>query len=129
MKNKKVPANVWRLRDLHDHMQNGPRACINQAWVPAKPVVYPSLRWRLTAAWGVLTGRYSAFLWPEDDDAYAVGTSVLPGIGQVWKSKRIGELVRIVASSAIGVSYATLGGRPLGTRSTRGFLKNYTFVS
>jgi len=40
--------------------------CVNGKWVPARPLGYPSLRYRIRAAWLVLTGRADALIWPGD---------------------------------------------------------------
>ena len=40
------------------------RAGIDGEWMPARPMGYMSLRYRLKAAWLVLTGRADALIWP-----------------------------------------------------------------
>jgi hypothetical protein len=56
---------IVTLRDLKD----GPQACINGMWVPARPINYRHryLFERLREAWLVFTGKYDPFVWPEDE--------------------------------------------------------------
>jgi hypothetical protein len=35
-------------------------------WYPARPEGYPSLRYRIRAAWLVFTGRADALIWPDE---------------------------------------------------------------
>lgn len=37
----------------------------NGDWVPARPIGFFSLRWRLKLAWNVFLGRYDALKWAE----------------------------------------------------------------
>lgn len=54
---------IWSLRSLIDHCDSV-AACVNGKWVPARPLS-GGLRYRIRAAWAVLTGRADAFTWPE----------------------------------------------------------------
>ena len=37
----------------------------NGDWVPARPIGFFSLRWRLKLAWNVFLGKYDALKWAE----------------------------------------------------------------
>ncbi len=56
---------IWTLKQLQDSL---PMACINDKWVPARPInwKYRSLRERITESWAVFRGRAEAFTWPEN---------------------------------------------------------------
>ena len=57
---------MWTLKTLIEST-NQNHVCINEKWVPARPINYRyrSLRERMRAAWAVFVGRADSFTWPE----------------------------------------------------------------
>ena len=55
---------LWYLKDLMDFAKSCQK-CINGKWVPCRPVG-PPMKWRLKAAWLVLTGKADAVIWPNE---------------------------------------------------------------
>jgi len=57
---------MWSLKQLQD--TNITKACINNQWVPARPLNYQkeylSFWKRVKFAWAVFTCRAEAFTWP-----------------------------------------------------------------
>jgi hypothetical protein len=53
----------------HKDLQDGPQACINGMWVPARPLNYKfrSFFERVQEAWLVFLGKCDPFVWPEDE--------------------------------------------------------------
>jgi hypothetical protein len=56
--------NILKFDDV-DGRHGQSEAKINGRWVPARPVGYLSLGWRIKLAWMVFTGKADAFVWPE----------------------------------------------------------------
>lgn len=74
---------------------------------------------RLKSAW-------VAFLHPAPE-AKAPVLARVPVVGEVWQGNRFGDRVRITRVTDHGVSYLSLAnGNPCGTRSIRGFRKNFS---
>lgn len=61
---KQAPSLVT-FKSLAKAELEGPKAQINGKWVPARPFGLFSIWSRLKLAFGVFTGRYDAFQWPE----------------------------------------------------------------
>ena len=59
---KKAP-NIIELENLY-RSTDCSQACIDGKYVPARPIGYFSLSYRLRAAWYVFTGKADALLWP-----------------------------------------------------------------
>lgn len=57
---------MYTLRELFKTAQEN-KACINERWVPARPINWKCRTWRerLREAWLVFKGRADAFTWPE----------------------------------------------------------------
>ncbi len=59
---------MWTLKNLQEH-SNSNQACINDKWVPARPLdyqkKYASIQQRIKDAWEVFMCRAEAFNWPE----------------------------------------------------------------
>lgn len=52
---------------LSDVLEDWPNVTQHKGeWVPARPIPGPFIS-RVRDAWGVLTGRSDAFVWPEDE--------------------------------------------------------------
>lgn len=63
---KKAP-NLYKLEDLRDCFGGGwPTCCIDNKWVPARPLGLYSMKNRLRLAWLVFTGKADALKWPLD---------------------------------------------------------------
>lgn len=60
---KKAP-NLYTIDDIIAHCQHH-SALIDEEWVPARPIGYFILKYRLKLAIGVFTGRYDALEWPK----------------------------------------------------------------
>ena len=54
---------LWTLRDLVDHCYTT-QTCIENKWVPTRPINYTSLSIRVKSAWLVFTGKADAVIWP-----------------------------------------------------------------
>ena len=60
---KKAP-NIVNLRSVLDSV-NSTQTEINGNWVPARPLGFYSIGYRLKAAWLVFTGQCDALKWPK----------------------------------------------------------------
>ena len=60
--------NIWELKDLIDHCNNGPKTEVDGKWLPARPLSYHSFRNRLKYAWHVFTGKCDVLKWLNKDD-------------------------------------------------------------
>ena len=52
----------YTVSEIADHDVD---ACIDGEYVPARPMVITRWYERVHIAWGVLTGRYDALVWPK----------------------------------------------------------------
>lgn len=59
---KKAP-NITTLRNVLDTVETC-SVCINGLYIPARPLGFYSLRYRIKAAWIVFTGKADALVWP-----------------------------------------------------------------
>jgi len=57
--------NIVNFRSIVDGQYNDTTTNINNKWVTARPIGYPSFIHRLKLAWGVFRGHYDALKWPE----------------------------------------------------------------
>lgn len=57
--------NSWKLKNLIDHCNNGPKTNIGDKWLPARPLGDYSFRTRLKYAWKVFKGECDVLEWPE----------------------------------------------------------------
>ena len=58
--------NIFRLFDFYHQVIHG---SIQQEyapgqWCPVRPLGYPSIKYRIKAAWLVFTGKADAIIWP-----------------------------------------------------------------
>ncbi len=56
---------IVELKNVGGVSRSGESANINGKWVPARPLGFRSLRYRLRATWLVFTGQCDALRWPE----------------------------------------------------------------
>lgn len=54
---------IYNLEDLND--PNEAQVEINGKWVPARPLGFFSIWWRMKAAWLAFTGQCDLVRWPE----------------------------------------------------------------
>ena len=57
--------SIFTAAEVAHTVRTGPTASADgETWWPARPLGYPSFRYRLKAAWLVFTGRADAVTWP-----------------------------------------------------------------
>jgi len=59
---KKAP-EIYSVEEIMKYANND-LTCIDGKWVPARPLGYYSLKWRLKCMWMVFTGKADVIIWP-----------------------------------------------------------------
>jgi hypothetical protein len=55
--------NIWQLYELLKFAKEN-KLLVGKEWVPARPLGWTSIPYRLKAAWLVFTGKADAVIWP-----------------------------------------------------------------
>lgn len=64
---EKAPT-IWTLSNLRQYIYEGPKTEKNGRWLPARPIGFFSLPYRVKAACLVFRGKADALVWPQDED-------------------------------------------------------------